>query len=1077
MSRQYLLLLILFLGSILPRLSAQEVLLSEDFNDCVFPSNWTAELNGNSEVDWYVGLPQNDDSDGSTIDGSCMLIIDDDATGQNTAAFDLNISSPAFDGTAYTTLRLSMDVHFRNYNGSDSLEIMVFDGNNYYRVAYFQGDNNTGEQFSEFITINADLSFYASEQMQLSIHYADGGEWNWWAAIDNIQLIGEGTGTNLITETFNDCSTPNGWTASIINGENNWQFGYLNNENTSINSMNGSCFLYFDEDGIGQEAPYSTVQFISPEIDGTAGANMTLTFDLILRTWEENESLLVGVYDMETEQFETVSGYFSDVGGPFMNAYETQTIDLSAYRSKRMRVGFLYDDGATWGWWIGIDNIKLTASGEINELCTKAQTIEIATDTCLTASTQLALFDGPQPDCSPANVASLWYTFETTQTGWLKINTEADFNDVITILRGECTDLNAVSCENRDEHGFTGEEHYFYVEAGRNYFLRVSGQATGFGVPRGTFCLDLDYVNAPPSGPDNEHCQAAISLVIDGDCVDGQNYWAQFPDPLPSRAALARAGIWYQFTTSNTAPLQINTEADFAHTLTIFAGNCGNLQEIATNEYGENLLLEDLLANRTYYLQINGAFATVEGNLCTSIETYQADSPDNMICNTALNIPLDGNCVFATNNNAAFNGPEISCDPFLDASIWFSIIAPASGSVQLLADADFTQALSVYAGECEELEEIYCAQNPLACDGYLTIGSLAAGQTYYIRISSSSTGSGFSETGSVCISARDAANQPDSEVLDLQVSYNCFGNGSAVLDLQVSGGDGHYFYEGNTEEDLIYDGENYLVIVTDGRGCISSVSGQIDCEATSGCSISTTATMLSSASCFNTADGIAMVSADGGAGTYTFQWPNGQSAATVNNLLPGNYVVTVVDASGCSAAAPLQIEGPDPIFLDILQVEPANGGATGSITYSAQGGIEPISWNIYRDGVLLPDFTPNALPLGNYVIELIDANGCIVQSDIITIDDLTHIGAPDSEDYWIQATPNPTPGPVRLSWQLPEAGTFSVLDAMGRSIRPVQKVAPHMRNYHLDLGYYPAGIYLLRWEVNGLSWVQRVVVE
>ncbi|MEM1214979.1 MAG: choice-of-anchor J domain-containing protein, partial [Bacteroidota bacterium] len=654
--------------------NAQEVLLDVDFNDCELPADWAVDLQGNPDAAWYVGTPVNGNSDGSSIDGSCMLIIDDDATGEDTDPFDLTLWSPAFDGSGFTNLALQLDVHFRNYNGSDSLEILVRSGEAVERIQLFR-DQSTGLQFSEFTTVTADLAFYATDQMQIGIHYADGGDWNWWAGVDNILVTGSGDGDNILLADFNDCTLPTGWLTEVVTGENDWQLGFLDNENTGVTSMNGSCFLYFDDDGLGEEAAFSTVRLATPEIDGSAGSEMILNVDLTFRTFQENESLVIGVYDVETERFSPVATYLSDVGGPEMDNYETQSIDLSAFRAQRMRIVFQYDDGDSWGWWIGMDNIKLTVRGELNELCTKAQPLEIATDTCVQASTTLALFDGPQPLCSAANVGSLWYTFNATQSGWVTATTQADFNDVITVLAGDCTDPQPVSCANRDEHGFTGETHYFQVTAGNDYYLRVSGQTSSFGRARGNLCLNLAYSTGPPAGPTNEACSAALALTVDEACVAGNNYWAQFPDPLPSRAALVRAGVWYQFTPSTTTPLIIRTTADFAHALTLFDGSCDNLIEVATNEYGDELLFSEVSAGTTYYLQVTGAFATVEGNLRASVTTTET-TPENATCPTALNLPLNGECVFATNAGASFNGPAISCDPYLDASIWFQTTAP-----------------------------------------------------------------------------------------------------------------------------------------------------------------------------------------------------------------------------------------------------------------------------------------------------------------------------------------------------------------------------------------------------------------
>jgi hypothetical protein len=158
-------------------LTAQNVLFSEDFNDCELPANWDVSLDGNPDATWYIGSPTNPNTDGSTIDGSCMLIFDDDATGNQTPPWTLQLKTPSFDGTGFSELMLSLDVHFRPWEES-SLEVLVWDGSTYQSVVVYQGaEDQTGEQFSEFAHFTTDLSFYANDDMHLLIRYDDGGIW------------------------------------------------------------------------------------------------------------------------------------------------------------------------------------------------------------------------------------------------------------------------------------------------------------------------------------------------------------------------------------------------------------------------------------------------------------------------------------------------------------------------------------------------------------------------------------------------------------------------------------------------------------------------------------------------------------------------------------------------------------------------------------------------------------------------------------------------------------------------------------------------------------------------------------
>ena len=63
-------------------------------------------------------------------------------------------------------------------------------------------------------------------------------------------------------------------------------------------------------------------------------------------------------------------------------------------------------------------------------------------------------------------------------------------------------------------------------------------------------------------------------------------------------------------------------------------------------------------------------------------------------------------------------------------------------------------------------------------------------------------------------------------------------------------------------------------------------------------------------------NGSATVTQEGGNGAITFVWNTGASTATISNLAPGTYTVTVTDELGCSSICSTEIaDSPDPIDL------------------------------------------------------------------------------------------------------------------------------------------------------------------
>lgn len=129
------------------------------------------------------------------------------------------------------------------------------------------------------------------------------------------------------------------------------------------------------------------------------------------------------------------------------------------------------------------------------------------------------------------------------------------------------------------------------------------------------------------------------------------------------------------------------------------------------------------------------------------------------------------------------------------------------------------------------------------------------------------------------------------------------------------------------------------------------------------------------------------------------------STAIFENVLQGNYDATVLSASRCSISQSLTVTGPNtPLALAFVDSDGISCGISdsGFITWEASGGTQDYSFvSLTKDGTLVtsPVFTqtPNQvfaftnLTVGQYVLTVVDANGCEISSSPI---DLTELPAP-----------------------------------------------------------------------------------
>jgi hypothetical protein len=462
----------------------------------------------------------------------------------------------------------------------------------------------------------------------------------------------------ILLENFDACALPIGWQNTAVTGNATWLLGQDSDNWTT--SMNNSCMAYFNDDELGNTAPISRVQLLSPPFDGTQNAQITFEVDFNFRSYNSSK-LIFMVFD--GENYRTLITYTGQnyTGDAYSN-YAHASIDISAYRATNNRIAIIYDDGGAWAWWAAIDNFKITGEGSMNDDCSRAVALNLNIPCDTTYSNINAIFTGEASNCVETTEAGVWFSFQAPLSGMANIVTEtADFNEVLSVFSGNsCANLTQIACGNYDEFGFIGETlRLNNLVGGQTYYIRLSGRTNSFGKSEGNFCIEVQQPDAPPTpAPLNDLCTNAVALQIDSPCTQGTNRGATLSpnEPLPSKNERSRASVWYSFVAPSTGNVLIENDADFADVLTVYSGNdCGQLSEIDGNDYGRTLQLSNLIANATYYLQISGYFATIEGDFCVRIKNV-TPAPANEICTQAIPLTLNDNCVAANNQNARFTG-------------------------------------------------------------------------------------------------------------------------------------------------------------------------------------------------------------------------------------------------------------------------------------------------------------------------------------------------------------------------------------------------------------------------------------
>ncbi len=124
-------------------------------------------------------------------------------------------------------------------------------------------------------------------------------------------------------------------------------------------------------------------------------------------------------------------------------------------------------------------------------------------------------------------------------------------------------------------------------------------------------------------------------------------------------------------------------------------------------------------------------------------------------------------------------------------------------------------------------------------------------------------------------------------------------------------------------------------------------------------------------------NGTATAIPNGGTGPFTYSWNTNpvQTGQTATNLPPGQYIVTVTDALGCSTTDTVIVLGAGALPFSTAQVNVlCNGGNNGSATFTPTGGTGPFTYvwtpNVSATG------SATTLTAGTYAVQCTDNFGC-----------------------------------------------------------------------------------------------------
>lgn len=296
-------------------------------------------------------------------------------------------------------------------------------------------------------------------------------------------------------------------------------------------------------------------------------------------------------------------------------------------------------------------------------------------------------------------------------------------------------------------------------------------------------------------------------------------------------------------------------------------------------------------------------------------------------------------------------------------------------------------------------------------------------------------------------------------------AISCFGDSDGSLQISADGGTGDYSFniDGENNTNGSYDNLNagtYDILVTDDNNCQQMISTII----TEPEEMTVEIDEQENVSCFGEANGSIKLITTGGTPGYSYELA-GQStpAPAFINLAAQEYTTIIRDANDCTTSFDFEITEPESLTVTTALTH-ETGNADGIIDIVVSGGTEP--YEISSDaGPIGADNAINNLSEGNYSIEAIDANGCVVVHRVEIVLKNVYDGIPDGTILNESLYPVPALTDLTFDFETPDDHimVYTFYDDTGRLIGTIENFATAGFNtITFDVSHLTASTYLLR---------------
>ncbi len=527
--------------------------------------------------------------------------------------------------------------------------------------------------------------------------------------------------------------------------------GVLEVSMNGVTAANDDCANAIELEGPAGGQVYSTL-LATPGEDAGCGDN-ALSPDLWY-SWTAPCDTDIRLEICDVRNYDTVLALYPDCGGQPLACNDDFDLMNCGYGS---RIDWTALAGESY--WIQVSGFDGTAgSGMLNWSTTPlpnqspGEALPLELDQPMPFCTALAGIYNLQNPCTGHDSPNLWYSY-TADCAAERVFSLCDGADFNTTLSLWTPGLDPIAC-NDDFCGDLSQIPYV-MQDGETVLIQVAGYLgeSGSGTLRVTG-------TCPP--PDNNTCETAEMIEVDGTGFRNFNTSYATPSVVPTCAAEATPDVWYAFSSACDAEVRFTACSGTGYDLLLAAyASCGGAElacsdqacpqpsgfcEDAPCAESAELFLQ-LTANETVWIQATGSQpAGGEGILTWEL----LDPPANDTPGVALEIDDQGNWDFCT-ARAGASGYNSVCSDSGTPDLWYRYTANCDGlkAFRICDTADFDAVLGLF--DSGAVYPLTC--DLLSCDpGPQILWNMNAGESVLVQVTgfNGESGSGILEVAAAC---------------------------------------------------------------------------------------------------------------------------------------------------------------------------------------------------------------------------------------------------------------------------------------------------------------------------------------